>query len=763
METNIKIVEFGDRLSLVVKKVELSGETLTYEQLNRACSIIAKAYKIAAIPYSTEGKQSLITEVHENIPCSTLTVDDWVIDLVHTTDKFLISLTEKKERQLVSDLYKRSLLIQILSKTSMWTLDSPRIFYEKTPFIKSDFSSDFSTPVTDIDAYRRYEISELYVENAGLGFSVGVKTAFISSLSVFEYYSSGLEKRLRKLLGRQNEQKGTLVYDGPTGKIKCYFEGYKGDITIDQAPAFKIKGKSYSSPYAYFKSVHPSFDVKPTDKAALVSFPGMGNKVYVPANRLFVRVMNDMVDSSMSNEDKILPEDRMTLINDFWSSLGEKPFGKCYVGAKSGFYQPTSANSGILGMPDIHFGENQVLPGPIRALTEDYRRSYRSRKEYLNKFGCYFVHPSMEREIYFCYPVGTAENLKDRFANDICNRIKALTKISVIPSTVSYNDIVTGISDLKNNFGRGMTVFVFEDLDPTTYFNIRFELKNWRIKRVTSHQLGKKFKGLNDYKDGKFEKGLKNWNSFIEINAFDIIQQLGCLPFTVDTPLYHDMQLVIDVSEKSSHIVLSLVMLKEGMKTPVFDSLVKPKTDSKKEEINAAFLERYVVELFTNNKTVISKFNLNSLLVLRDGKNCGSEYSSLQDTVAKLIGNGILAATFTMTFVEYHKTTLKEVRLIDKSASGYTNVLEGSYFIPDGNTAILATTGSGTLNQGTASPVMIKGGYGNCDMKKILHDVFISSQLNFSSPSVAQRLTFAAKRADDQLKDRIAQEVMRIK
>ncbi|MBX2963235.1 MAG: hypothetical protein KF687_12035 [Cyclobacteriaceae bacterium] len=763
METNIKIVEFGDRLSLVVKRVELCGETLTDEQLNRACSIIAKVYKVAAIPYCRDGKQSLITEVHESIPCSTLTVDDWVIELVHTTDKFLISLNEISQRSLVSDLYKRSLLIQIQNRTNLWTMDSPRIFYEKTPFLKSDFSNDLSSAVTDIDAFRRYEISELFIDKTGLGFSVGVRTAFFTSLSVFEYYSSGLEKRLKKLLGRQNEQKGTLVYDGPTGKLKCYFEAYKDDLTIEQAPAFKIKGKSYSNPYEYFRLVHPSFEVKPTDKAALVSFPGMSNKVYVPANRLFVRVMNDMVDSNMSNEDKILPEDRMALINDFWSSLGKRPFGKNYVGIKSNFYQPSNLNSGILKMPDIHFGENQILPSPISNSQDDYKRSFRSRKEYLNKFGCYFVHPSMERSIYFCFPANTTENLRERFANDVCNRIKALTKISVSPAIITYSDYMNGIADLKNNFDTGMTVFVFEDLDPTTYFNIRFELKNWRIKRVTNFQLAKKFKGLNDYKDGRFEKGLKNWNSFIEINAFDIIQQLGCLPFIVEPQLNYDMQLVIDVSEKSSHIVLSLVMFKSGMKTPIFDSLVKPKTDSKKETINSAFLEKYVIELLNNNRTIISKFNLNSMLVLRDGKNCGDEFNSLEATVPKLIQKGILEASFKMTFVEYHKTTLKEVRLVDRQGRHYSNVLEGSYFLPDENTAILATTGAGTLNQGTASPIMLKGGYGNCDMTKVLHDVFTSSQLNFSNPSVAQRLTFAAKRADDQLKDRIAQEVMRIK
>jgi hypothetical protein len=50
METNIKIVEFGERLNLTVKKIKLVGEKLTDEQIHRACAKVARQFKIAAIP-----------------------------------------------------------------------------------------------------------------------------------------------------------------------------------------------------------------------------------------------------------------------------------------------------------------------------------------------------------------------------------------------------------------------------------------------------------------------------------------------------------------------------------------------------------------------------------------------------------------------------------------------------------------------------------------------------------------------------------------
>jgi hypothetical protein len=763
METNIRIVEFDDRLSLTVKRIELKGEPLADEQLQRACSRIAKLYKVAAIPFSSNGIQSLLIEVHETIPLSTLSVDDWVITLVATNDITRLSVENKKEQRLIADLYKRSLLIQVASKTDLWTIDSPRIFYEKDPFIMNDFTAQMSSTVTDIDAYRRFEISEMFIDKVGLGFSIGVRTAFFTNLSVDEYYGLGLEKRLRMLLGRQKEQKGTLLYDGPTGRLKCYFEGFKESTTIQDAPPFLFRNKSYQNPFEYFKQVHPSFKVNSTDKAALVSFPGMNKKVYVPANRLYVRVMNDMVDRSMSQADKILPDARMAMIIDFWKKVSEKPFGKNYAGLKSGFYKPDAGRSGAIQIPSLTFGQKQVLPGPLHATREDYRKSFKSRKEYLNKFGCYHVPPTMKRSIHFVFPNSMSENLRNVFSRDVCSRVKELTKFQVTPIIVTCADYSDGITELQSNYEPGMAVFIFEDSDPTTYYNIRYELKRWNIKRITKFQLNKRFRGLTDFKDGRFPKGESNWNSFVEINTYDIIQQLGCLPYVIDPTLHYDMQLMIDVSDKSSHIALSLVMFNSQMSIPLFDSLIRPKTDSLKETINPVFLEKYLIELFTKVRTNISKNSLNSLLVLRDGKDCGDEYDALKAAVAKLIQNGVFNKAFKYSFVEYHKSTLKEIRLLDESNGKYLNVLEGSYFLPDPLTAILATTGLGTLNQGTASPLMMKSKYGDCDMLKVIHDVFVTSQMNYSSPGVAQRLTFAAKRADEQLKDRIAQEVIRIK
>jgi hypothetical protein len=229
----------------------------------------------------------------------------------------------------------------------------------------------------------------------------------------------------------------------------------------------------------------------------------------------------------------------------------------------------------------------------------------------------------------------------------------------------------------------------------------------------------------------------------------------------VEPKLNYDMQLIIDVSDKSSHIGLSLFMYKEGMKIPVSDSLIKPKTE-KTETINKVILEKYIKELFINNKELIRKQQMRSLLILRDGKDCGQEYEAIKSSIQFLIDKQVLKNDFKFDFVEYHKSSLKGIRIWNKNGTLVTNALEGSYLLLDKHTAVLTTTGEGTLNQGTAMPVLIKTKYTECNLLDILNDIFISSQLNFSSPRVAQRLTLSAKRADEQLKDRMAQEIFRI-
>lgn len=765
METNLRLAYDGTKLQVAVKQYMLVGQNLEKKDVERFCTILGRDTGVPAAPVCIDGKwNAVITEQRYEIRKREFLVDDWVIKVESTNKQFVIHVSRPDERQMVIDLYKRSFLIQVAAKSGMWTLGSPRIFYERDPFLKNDFVKKFNN-VTDIQGFRRYELSEQYVEGVGLGFSVHVGTAFFTSLTVDDYFRAGHEERFKKLAGRQREQKGTLMYDGPYGRQVCYFEEYCWDKSLINSGAINGGGdKRYDNLFAYYQQTAPNFPVKAADKVAIVSFSGMNKKSMVPANKLYLRVTNEALDRQMSQRDKIDPQERSDKLSKFWKMMGRNPFGNYLVSISNNFYRPDHLNSGRIELHDLLFGNNARLVKPAIATDASYKRHYNDRKKYLDQYGCYYVPPTMATEIHFAFPKHVPENVCDLYFKNVCDKIYRLTGVEVEPITYAYESYEDMALDLTLASATGIVVFAFDDVDSVTYFNIRRNLKNWQLKRLTTHELKRNYKNYRDYKDGRGDKRAeRNWEGYIDENVYDIIQQMGCLPYIIEPKLNYDMQLVIDVSAKSTHLALSLFMFKEGMRIPVWGELIKPKTDAKQEEINPVFLETYLKELIIENKDLIKAQQMRSLLVLRDGKDCGEEFKAIRKVLEFFKEKGLFAADFKFDFVEYHKSSLKQLRIWERNGHMTVNCLEGSYFAYDSQSAILAATGAGTLNQGTAAPVMIKNKYTGANIKAVLSDIFVTSQLNYSSPRVAQRLTFSAKRTDEQLKDRTAQEIIRIK
>ncbi|MCG8532205.1 MAG: hypothetical protein MI749_16290, partial [Desulfovibrionales bacterium] len=620
-ELNVKIVEFETDLKLFTKRIRLYGNELSAKQIQSVCSQIARKYKIAAIPYNlATNEQELLIYQYDNLPNQALTIDNWSVTVKSDNSRFILDFHNVSHRQLIADLYKRSLIIRLNQHPDFWVLDSPRIFYEKEPLVND------TTENSDIDAFRRYEISDVIIDDVGLGFSVDISTAFFTNLSVDDYMNMGHIERFKKLSGRQGEQQGTLLYDGPNKKVKCYFVKYEGNLTLSTAHAIRMNdGSHYNSPFEYFQDRYPDFSVKSTDRVAKVSFPGMNGPVDVAANRLFLRVMNNMLPNNMRNIDKISASDRENLLtNGFWGKLGIDPFGKGFRNVIDGYHQPEYNRSGTIPLPDLKFGNGSVLKAPEILNAFSYKDHFRKRKSYLNNSGCYHVPPQMQRRILISYPSGFKESIVEKYSDDLCKKISELTKVDVEPVVMpAYGSILDAAYRLQDETDNGMVLFLFNSLDPASYYHIRRELKDWKLKRATTSEMLKKYNGLKtNYKN----RGRSNWESYIELTAYDVVEELGCIPFVFDTILNYDMQLVIDVSEKSSHFGLSLMLYNGSMKIPLFPCRVHAKSDPKnKETINRLILEKYLTNLFLSLKLKLERFKPHNLLVLRDGRDCGEE------------------------------------------------------------------------------------------------------------------------------------------
>jgi hypothetical protein len=251
------------------------------------------------------------------------------------------------------------------------------------------------------------------------------------------------------------------------------------------------------------------------------------------------------------------------------------------------------------------------------------------------------------------------------------------------------------------------------------------------------------------------------WGSFIEMNALDVLQQMGCVPWVFANPLHYEAHLAIDVGKDRRHFSLSLLICRpQSDKSFRLDTVVIDKTDPKRETINEIHLRDEIIRLGQRAKQA-GFSGLTSMLVPRDGGERGREIEGINAACEKLAEIGFLSQGARVDVIDFHKNSVKGIRLWDRnSEKKVRHTLEGKGLLINDRTVVLVNTGAATLPQGrTAEPVMLEARSEGIDILAVATDAHAACHLNWSSPGVAQRLPLELKRTDDELKTRAAQEI----
>lgn len=765
METNIRLTSHGANIYLDTRILIVEGQQVSHELLQRLCTILQKRYRVAAVPYRNARSWNLLALTREPVEPLAEQGENWHIEGRDTGESRRLQFSTPQHQDTMALLLERSFLVEIRRRTDLWTLDSPRIWYESTPF----------KHLNDICAYRRHNVSVIPIDLVGLGLVVHVETAFFTTLTVSDYLQNGnpgsdrdgLHERFDFLTRRQQGQKGTLLYDLGASKHKCYFEEFLHGVTCDTTGPMRVQGQTYSSLFEYYQERHPEASVRAKDPVAKVSFPGLDRPQCVAANKLRLRLMNEALPQQLKQVDKISPDERSKLINGFLAKLAPKPFGKGQPGIMETFWQPSKDRAFCVRPPALLFGQGKELPPPAAESIEAYSDYYKQRLRLLNEAGCFYVPPAVERIIHFSVPDKGPEEMTSRFSYEMIRLLSRWTKKNIQAEVDRYSTVGEAVSTLRSKAQTGMVVFTFEDEDPSTYFNLAYDLKSWRIKRVTYHELEARFSAListerRSIPNAPRAREIRDWHSFIEMNALDVVQQLNCVPWSLVTPLDYEAMMVIDVGEDRRHFALSLLICRSRNAQPSFwlDTIVYQKIDHKNETINEIVLRDAVTDLVkrANSKNFSP---ITALLILRDGRECGREIEAIRDSQIALQEVGLFSPNIVVDIVDFHKRSLKGIRLWEHNGLRRVNVLEGTSLIPDKKTAVLANTGAATLNQGTSDPLILVATSEGVDMVRATRFVHSAAQLNWSSPRVAQRFPLPLKRTDDDLRNRSAQEIKR--
>ncbi|MCY4554013.1 MAG: hypothetical protein OXC79_10090 [Candidatus Poribacteria bacterium] len=746
IETNIRIVEPGTKLELFTRCAKIKTLDPLPEMREKVCNQFASR-GLAAV-YCSIRKQFLVL-TQRSISRLEVKEENRIIQVVDSGRNQRLQFSHSEnDASLLAQLIERYVQIEIKRRLKMQTFDSPRIFQETRPFKTSK----------GIDAYRRFEVSALPIQWVGVGISVEISTAFFTRSTIADIFRDDIpdheQQRLQEdfkfLSQRQRGQKGTLLYDLGNNQMKCYFDKFRSDLTCARTGKRIVKGKVYNSLLDYYRQKQPQLDIADDDRVAMVSFRNISDPQPVAAKLLRLRVMNDSLPRALKQVDKITPWERLRLIDSFWQRLGNDVLGHGKPRISRYFWQPCFEKVIELLPPALQFADGLTLAAPQQRNSSEFQEHYKQRLRLLHKGGCLDTPILMERTVHFAIPNKVTEETRGRLIMDVTEHLKQLTKNQINLEIVLYDTLDEVFLQLNRQSKPGIIVFVFDDQSPETYYKVAFELPNWRVKRIT-------FRGLENKSTGNY----RGWNSFTEMITLDVLQQMDCIPWGIGDEPYYDAHLAIDVGRNKRDFALSLLTFHPSLS---IRTAVQRKIDSKHETINERVLHEEVVKIF-NKAAERHDFQMpRSLLILRDGRECGRELEGINKAKEELIEKRLLAKTAEVDVVDFHKSIKKGIRLWERIAENRVEqILAGAAFFLDNCGVVLTTTGAPTLRQGTAAPVMLVGRSENIDIARVTRAVYASTHLNFSNPNVAQRLPLELKRTDDELRSRDSQEIRRIR
>jgi len=765
-ETNFCIVEGGANLQLTVRCLKVSGQDLTPDLLNKACDRLRKTHGLAAVP--APGENMILVATSQQVKHLEIKKSDWYLETEDTGKTRLLRFKNPADAPLLAKLFERGMMSRLGRKVGRWTITRrPRTFYDRKPF----------QTVWDIDAYRCYQVSCEAIEGVGVGIAIEVGTAFFSKKTVADYFRDGLsteererlQQRFDQLRDRRNGRKGTLLYSNKRSNTTCYFDSFPLGMTCGTTGKFRVDNESYSSLTDYYKR---KFGVTVSDDEPVikVSFKnpngngaanGLSKPVPVCARMARLRVMNDHLPRKLKQADKLTPLRREAMISELWGSLDYEPLGKGFPKVSRQFWRPEAGKTFIAPPPNLVFADGEELPAPISATIADYKEYYRKRSGKLDQFGCYDVPPTISRVLHVTARSNVEERMVSTLADAVTDRLSNWTRKTITWNPVRFSSLDDAFTKLRRADDPGLVLFILDGEDdedeaaPETYYLVAHELKDWRVKRLTICTLLEKYHQLQNGSE-------RDWDSYIEKNALDVLQQMDCVPWSLKNGLYYPAHLAIDVGEGRKHFGVSLLICQPDSGTPRFflKTLVYDKPDDKKEEINPRLLEKAILTICETAVKKYSNFTpLPSLLILRDGRECGEELQTSLGTRERLAEIRFLSDTGIIAPVDVHKKTAKGLRLWDRDLryGRLRNTLEGRAVLLDSRTAILNNTGVATLTQATAVPVVLRARHECVNIKEATIDFHQASQLNYASPGVAQRLALEMKRLDDELGNRAAQ------
>ncbi len=755
IETNIRLIEGGTALRLPARRVNL---TLTGHRDNAAefaCSVLRTQHRLAAVVHPTEPLAVWVLS-DRPVAAAARQDSDWQFTLQDSGAQLTLGAGNEAELRAMAMLLERALTITLEKARRRWTLDSNRIWHEPEPCKTAD----------GIAAYSRIAFSALYLPQVGFGVSADVHTAYFTEQPLSWYFAANIapgeatrRAELFRRLADREHGKGTLAYRVETNTVKAYFSRAQPGFTVSSPHESRIGGRTFQNLMEYFTMRYPHVRLDPREPAIFVSFEGIGKPVPVPARFVHLRVFNDALPESLQGFSAIIPRERKPIIDDFWKEVGARPFGSLVPSISPKYWSPSGdGRMWKVIAPRLLYGKGGVIDPRMNG----YGKAgyYRERMDALDRYGCYKSPTTVGRTFICAYDERASQpdavkELSSEVAKNLQRWVGFPFTVQLLPFK-DPDDCQAKMERFRNTAGPMLCIIGRDD---QSYFDVSLRLGGYRPKRVTFPTLYRHYRFLTEGARGRNGRndqaaGRRKWDSFAQLTSLDILQQIDGVPWVCDAS-QHDAVLVIDVSRDRRYYGLALAVSRPSSAGVEFsfNTVVNPKLNVRRDAIDAAVLRKEVVDMIRRRR---GNEPLRSLLVVKDGRFYSEELDGVQQAETDLAGNNLEAGAV-VDIAELHKDTMKELRMWDTNGGTVENVEEGSAVLISDREILLANTGCLTLNQGTAEPILLVGRRIQ-DMKRVALSCHYASQLNWSSPRVAQRLPLPLSRIDEDLAERALRE-----
>ena len=224
----------------------------------------------------------------------------------------------------------------------------------------------------------------------------------------------------------------------------------------------------------------------------------------------------------------------------------------------------------------------------------------------------------------------------------------------------------------------------------------------------------------------------------------------GKWPFILDTPLYADIVIGIDVKNNTA----AFTLIADGGEIIRFS--MSPSLQ--KEQLLKNQVKKYMIEMVETESAYFNQ-DPKHIVIHRDGRAWRSEIEGLKEACETLSKRSYIDQDWQLTVVEISKSAPAPLRLfnVKVSTNGHgstvTNPTVGNWLALTLDEGYVCNTGQPFRIPGTSKPLHIRRVLGDMPIEHCLSDVFSLSCLTWPQPEGVMRLPISIKLCDRNLFD----------